>query len=177
MRALRTLVPLHAALLCLLTAGHARAEEIGKPKSEATAAYLSAVATLIPVGIGIAQSAKTDGEAGAGLIFAGYALGPSVGHFYAGNPGAAMGGIGLRLVPIVGLGAAMSMSWDSPSEGANAVAVGSMALGAAMVVWDIARTAKSVRSHNEKITTPRISLGAIRDGRELTPAVMVSVGL
>ncbi|HEV8129118.1 MAG TPA: hypothetical protein VGQ14_05630, partial [Candidatus Eisenbacteria bacterium] len=120
---------------------------------------------------------RTDGESGAGFILAGYALGPSVGHFYAGNPGAAMGGIGLRLVPVVGLGAAVSMSWDSPSKAADAVAVGSMALGAAMTVWDIARTTKSVRSYNERITKPQVSLGAIRDGGELTPAVVVSVGI
>jgi len=177
MNAMTCLIQLLIALLCLLSARPVRAEEIEKPKSEATAVYLSTVATLLPMAIGIAQAARTDGESGAGFILAGYALGPTVGHFYAGNTGAAMGGVGLRLVPFVGLGAAMSMSWDSASRAADAVAVGSLALGAAMTVWDIARTTKSVRSHNEGIAKPQVSLGAIRDGGELTPAVVVSVGM
>lgn len=176
----RCLTSMLFAMLILPSSGLAVAEETQRAKSERTAVLASALGTAVPLAVGIGAVISSDEEsggyeAGSLLILSGYLIGPSLGHFYAERPGAAFAGMGLRVIPFLGLGAAVAAAWDQPSKAADALAVGSLALGAGITVWDIARTAKSVRAYNKQLTHPQVSLGAIPVGREIAPAIVVSV--
>ncbi len=83
------------------------------------------------------------------LELAGFLIGPSLGHFYAGRTGRGLGGIGTRLLVTVGATAAVAAVWNSPESGGTD-ALGVLVLGAvtASIIWDIARVPGSVRRHN-----------------------------
>ena len=73
-------------------------------RSPATAGLLSLGATAVPLAVGVAAF-EEDSFLAFWTGVGGLVLGPSAGHFYAGRPGRALGGIGLR----AGLGAAAFM--------------------------------------------------------------------
>lgn len=179
MKAIRSSALTLLTILTVAAGSPALAEESavessgGRSKTVATLG--SVIATAVPVVIGIHTFSKTNGDQGAGLILAGYMFGPSVGHFYADRPNRAFGGMALRLIPVVGLGLATAASWDSPSEGANALAVGSGILATGLVLADIARVSDSVRARNAEHAHPRLSLGMVRGSHELTPVVRVDL--
>jgi hypothetical protein len=180
MKAIRALALTLVATLSLVSGAAARAEELSDgatsgPKSTTVATLVSVIGTAVPVAVGIHAWNKTDGDQGAGMILGGYLLGPALGHFYAGRPNAAFGGMALRLVPIVLLGGAVSASWDAPSKAADVMAVGSALLATGIVAWDIGRTSNSVRAYNEEHAHPRVSLGLVPGSRALTPAIRVDV--
>ena len=73
-------------------------------KSPSTAGLLSAFSTLAPIGIGFTFTAFAERNAheltmaGLVMVSTGAVLGPSIGHFYAGEPGRGLGMTGLRLL-------------------------------------------------------------------------------
>jgi hypothetical protein len=104
--------------------------------SEGTAVLLSTAATVLPFV-----------AAGPG-IFAGVMLGPSLGHFYAGNARRGVLGILVRSATLVATGALIAN--DESSNYNNAVAIlatGALAIGVEAVV-DILSTRNSVREAN-----------------------------
>jgi ABC-type nickel/cobalt efflux system permease component RcnA len=180
MRAIQGLALTLFAVLSLVSGTAARAEEwsdgaTSGSKSATIATLVSVIGTAVPVAAGIHDWNKTDGDHGAPMILGGYLLGPALGHFYAGRPNAAFGGMALRLVPIVLLGGAVSASWDAPSKAADVLAVGSALLATGIVAWDIGRTSNSVHAYNEDHAHPRVSLGVVPASRELTPAIRIDV--
>jgi hypothetical protein len=119
-------------------------------KSPGTAFMLSFAATAIPFAI----AAKTgDGGASAGgLVLFSMIVGPSIGHFYAGQSGRAFAGIGVR----VGI-LALTAGAAAQSGGCNgdficippAVIIGGLAEGVAMIA-DIVTAPHSANLTNEK---------------------------
>jgi hypothetical protein len=65
-------------------------------KSPSTAFQLSFFSTVVPMGAGALALASSDNEAGALVFLGGLVVGPSVGHFYAGQVGRGIGTTLLR---------------------------------------------------------------------------------
>jgi hypothetical protein len=159
--------------------------------SEAAATRLSAFGTLIPIGLGVFIASTRHGReyqyhydsdwyggpytatihegpdqtVPALLISSGIIIGPSLGYFYAGKPGRAFAGMGLRTAIGFGalIGAFATCGWGcGPGEGAYDAAWGMMALGGAVVVGsaihDISNADNAVRAQNQKRQNPRLSV-------------------
>jgi hypothetical protein len=133
-----------------------RAEDSApKIKSESSALMYSLGGTAVPIGSGILLG----GQGGAAFVVLGGAvIGPSLGHFYADRPGRAMIGIGIRSAALVGLAVAIGSSWDDESTDASALGVGSVIVGTASMLVDIAEAPHSARVHNGKRTEHRFSI-------------------
>ena len=142
-------------------------------RSPGKAVALSLFSTAIPAAAGISAASNSEtrnghsDDTGAALMaLAGLTIGPSVGHFYAGKPGRAFLGIGIRFAAIVGLAVAVGSSWDNPNAGSDGLAVASLAIGGASLVVDIVGAAKSARDKNDEIrriraaATPAMIQGA-----------------
>lgn len=133
-------------------------------KSGTTAFLCSFLATTVPaVAAGLEVWEGSSDSKLPGAIFVGAAvLGPSTGHFYAGRPGRALAGIGLRVLTGAGVAAAIlsedSESGDNSLEGLGIV---SAVLGGAVVVWDIVDAPHSAHVHNERLRQGRVGLGLI----------------
>ena len=135
-------------------------------KSPQTALWMSMLGTVVPLAMTIPtvfreSSGPDDGQMEALLFLGGLVVGPSLGHFYAGRPGRAFSGMGLRIVGLGGLAGAFAMSWDSDSSGAEPLALISLGLMATTLVWDIAAAPKSARIHNDKIKKAQLSVGMV----------------
>lgn len=164
-----------AVLLIVLPCGLARAQTDYRPRSEATAATLSALGTLVPVGIGLlwwkVDQPNFRGTGGytyykppnrvgpAVLIAGGILLGPSLGHFYAGRMGGVLLRAGLSVATpllagmILAAGAQNDGGWfPSFDPGAVVLAGGIMAAGAVTiagsVVHDLATASQAARQRN-----------------------------
>jgi len=127
-------------------------------RSESKALLLSFLATAVPAALSApAAFSESEGSEVAGWVFLGsLVVGPSLGHFYAGSPGRALLGMGIRTAAIVGLAGAVSMSWNDESPEGSALAVASLAVGAVSIVWDIASAPASASHYNE---THGLSIG------------------
>jgi len=75
--------------------GRSRRPQVAAQKSPSTAFQLSFFSTVVPVGAGLAL-AGADNEAGGLAFLGGLVVGPSIGHFYAGQVGRGMGTTLLR---------------------------------------------------------------------------------
>jgi hypothetical protein len=131
-------------------------------KSESKALRLSALGTLIPGLAAVASAPGAFGDSpGAGTVFVtagafAVLVGPSLGHFYAGRPGRAWLGIGLRCAGAAGfigaVAASFPSSWNSgSSSGADGAAVCALALIGGSMIYDIGTAARSARVHNAKL--------------------------
>jgi len=130
--------------------------------SESVALNRSLWGTIVPIGLGLAMAASSgnegpNGNAEIGALgfvsfTGGLVVGPSLGYFYAGQPGRAWLGVGLRTLGFGGLIAAVAASWDcygaECAKARAAAAVGS-ALTLGWVIYDIATVRGAVRRHNE----------------------------
>ena len=166
MRTFRLVVAAWMALSLGACVPNARAAELtpadesdGDMKSGSTAFVLSFLGTAVPVVMGVAGSSATSDDAASGLlVLSAYMVGPSLGHFYAGRPGRAFLGIGVRTLALVGAGAAVATSWDNPNSGSDALAIASLLVGGGSAIVDIAGASGSARAHNEKMRKDRLSL-------------------
>lgn len=141
-------------------------------KSPQTALLLSFFGTAIPVGVGISLPDEED----AVLTFlTGAVIGPSLGHIYAGRPGRAMGGIAVRTLAVVGIGAAFQMSLNGSSGDGDVLGFTSLALGAGMVVYDIVGAPGSANAYNEALLAKRVSVMPALLGEERAPGFRVVV--
>jgi hypothetical protein len=147
-----------ALLLAASMAGarDARAEDPAPGiKSESRALAYSLGGTALPIGSAIVLG----GQGGAAFVVLGGAvIGPSLGHFYADRPGRAMIGIGIRTAALAGLVVAIGSSWENENSDASALAVGSLIVGTASMLADIADAPHSARVHNGKRTEHRFSI-------------------
>ena len=154
--------------------------------SEGTASRLSALGTIVPVGIGFVLAATQSGREHqytdyggypytyyddpdqtlpALLISSGIVFGPSLGYFYAGKPGRGFAGIGFRTAIGFGalIGAIATCPWScGPGDGAYDAAWGIMIIGGALVagsaIYDISKVDNVVRAQNEKHSNPKLSV-------------------
>ena len=129
-------------------------------RSESKALLLSLVATVVPGTLSALAMSESSENRGADLVFLGsVVVGPSLGHFYAGRPGRALLGMGIRTAALVGLSAAVAISWDEESTGGDGLALASLGIGAASIVWDIATAPASARRYNDTHRENRLSIG------------------
>lgn len=134
-----------------------RADPQPEPKSLAMALQWSLYGTLVPVaaGGGLLIAKPNDPEAfGLAAVVGGLVIGPALGHFYAGRPGRAIAGVGLRTA--LGVGAAAVVISHSLCDAAVCRLSGTdatiLVLGAvgllASAAFDIARAPASARHYN-----------------------------
>ena len=147
-----------ALLLAASMAVQPRASRAGDiapgTKSESTALSLSLFGTGLSLGAGTAVGGGT----GAGIVLGGAVFGPSLGHFYAGRPARALIGIGIRSASVVALAVAVGSAWENESSGATALGIGSLILGTASMITDVAEAPRSARIHNGKLAEHRFSV-------------------
>jgi hypothetical protein len=132
-------------------------------KSASTAFWFSFLSTAVPASVGawdVFRSGSSDSVVPGIMLVAAGLFGPSVGHFYAGRPGPAWVGIGIRTV--AGLGIAVAAA-EQLGEGTEYtlewLAVAGAFLGGASVVWDIATAPHSAHVHNDKIRREHATVG------------------
>ena len=115
----------------------------------------------MPVGAGlISASGTAEGSSNpvAGLVFLGGLLvGPALGHFYAGRPGRAFAGMGVRTVALAGFLGGFAASYNNNSGG-DALFLAGLVLSATAVAWDIARAPHSAEVHNRTIQPGRVTM-------------------
>lgn len=152
------------------------ADPLPGERSETAALLLSLGATTLPAALALTHPRATYAlGVQPGLVLLGsLILGPSVGHVYAGRPGRALLGIGVRVGALAGLAGAVALSWNSYSSGAEALGVVSLALGAGLWIWDIASAPGSARAHNRKLRERRLSLGAGPVGSTGAPGIVLT---
>ena len=155
--------------------------------SEKTATRLSAFGTLVPAGLGLIVALSQKGEdyrvtvgmygeseivhrgpdrlAPISLISSGVVIGPSLGYFYAGRPGRAFAGMGIRTAIGFGslIGAFATCGWNcGPGDGAYNTAWGIMVVGGAVAlgsaIHDISKVDDAVRSENQKHRHPKLAV-------------------
>ncbi len=183
MKSARLVLVATLAVSCWFSAVPARAEQPDPElKSGSSALLYSLLGTALPVGVGLAAATGNEGPnaspAPGLLVFSGAIFGPSLGHFYAGRPGRALGGIGLRVLGGAGMVAGFAMSWDraSDSAGGGDVLFGAgAALWIGSAVWDIASAPHSARVQNEKARKQRASLGVAAVGASRAPGLRLDV--
>lgn len=125
-------------------------------KRESQALAISLAATVTPILLGGALSSGDTEEFGLTIGLAGLVLGPSTGHFYAGQTGRGLTGIGIRAAIVVGGAYLVSSATEEqdPFSRGFGVAVGIMAVSAVALVhgiYDIFTTPSSVRKYNESL--------------------------
>jgi hypothetical protein len=106
----------------------------------------------MPIGAALAMSSDdVDDQAAAELTLLGALLvGPSLGHFYAGRPGRALLGVGLRTLALAGVTAGVAATWNGDSDAGAAAGIAGVALGGAVVLWGIVRAPHSAKVRNEQ---------------------------
>jgi len=151
----------------------AAADSVPARKSGSTAFLISALSTFVPAGLGVVQASGTDGGAGGVLVFLGTLVGPSAGHFYAGKPGRALRGIGIRAAAVGGMGAAFAMAWNRSDSNAEGLAYASLAIYGVSALVDIATAPGSARAHNQKIARSHLNVAPVAIGPARTPGLRV----
>ena len=131
------------------------AQEVRKPKSGATAVFLSLGASVIPIGTGLGIRFGMENNYGLGLAAVGVIVGPSVGHFYANQWGRGLKSAGLR-AGIITVPVALLM-WADVSQDLGKLGIGLLTLIptvgilAGLTINDIVTAPSSVRKYNESI--------------------------
>lgn len=148
-------------------------------KSEGLALAASVAGTVAPVAVGALLIAGTgDPLPGAIPLVAGLVVGPSLGHFYAGNPGHGVTTMALRYaVALVTLVAADCLIEDKCSDNnqhsAQVAAIGGFSLVAAISIYDVATAPASARSHNRQRVSLSVGPARVTGRRALATRVTV----
>jgi|GEM_PF-1075998 len=148
-------------------------DETPGTKSETTALLLSFLGTATAGACAPLVFESTSSDPAAYVLVGALLIGPSLGHFYAGRPGPAFAGIGIRLLAgaAVAVGGLAASSEAGTTSGSDAIAAIGAIVGGASVIYDILRAPHSARVHNDEVRQNRIGFG-------ITPAVGSSgVGL
>ena len=185
MRSLRRLIG-----ICALTAGtvlpsFAQEHESLKTKSPGTALTLSALATVVPMGVAFSGAAG-EGVLPAGLALGGLILGPSFGYLYAGETGHALKGIGLRAVVLgatIGATTAICTAGecnifgddDGSLAAALIVALAGFVTTSVLAIRDIGRVDDRVRARNERIARSALSVRVTYLPETRAPAILVTL--
>lgn len=133
-------------------------------KSPTKALLWSLLGTVVPAGAVVLMASGepngfSDAPGAVSLVLLGSVLiGPSLGHFYSARPGRALVGIGIRSVALVGLAGGFAAAWNN-NTGGGELMIASLALGGAVLAYDVIRAPHSARVHNERIRSARIAIG------------------
>ena len=158
--------------------GTAPEEPVPGLKSGTTALLLSFLGTAVPAAIGASQvwESQDNGDWDVVMLVGALVLGPSMGHFYAGRPGPAFVGIGIRMVAGAGVALALvETGLEDSSSGYEALGVVGAVIAGASLVWDIARAPHSARVYNDKLRQERMTIGMTLPGRGSGPGLRAQV--
>ncbi len=147
-------------------------------KSERDAVYWSLSAIFVPSGVGAVIAANQHPAVGITMIVSSVFIGPSVGHFYAGQWGRGFKTIGIRLgigaagiLTTASLFSALDVSTDPADIDKFLISTLPLGLAASLIIvqgiYDISATRKSVRKYNERLNLqlqPEINLQEKRFG-------------
>src|SRR5712671_3817194 len=112
-------------------------------------------------------------DAAVGLpILAGFWLGPSAGHFYAGRPKRALIGIGIRAAALAGMLIGTESNHTSDFN-VNTLAVVGFLVGVGSMAADICEAPHSVRIHNEELLRGHAALTPTVVGEARAPGLRV----
>ncbi len=149
-------------------------------KSETRAFLCSFLGAAVPIGAGALVASTRDPWEGNGaapaLVIGGCLVGPSLGHFYAGRPGHALVGIGIRSAALVGAAFAVGSSWENENTGSDILAAASLVVGAGSMIFDVAEAPHSARAHNAKALKPRACVAPAMVGRDRALGLRVDCG-
>lgn len=143
-----------AAGAVLLATGSAAAQDSAppfRPRSERVAFTASLLSTVLPAALALQMHSHPEAQ-GWLLAYATF-LGPSAGYFYAGKPGRAFTGLGLRLGITVAavVGAYATCGWtctgNSASDTILYIGIGALA---ASLIYDIAKSGQAARDWNQE---------------------------
>ena len=176
-KAIGTLLAACLALCCLAPPASAQESQAPAPpviglKSEKTAFTWSLAGTLIPWGLTLLPG-LLGAEDGVGVLgyvaFVGILAGPSLGHFYAGSTGQAIGSIVVRCLAMLVLGAAavdesLTLAW---------LGLGMMAVSSAV---DVATVKAAVRRHNLKAGRASVALDPVVSPRSKGLGLQLRIG-
>jgi len=141
---------------CLAAAQPARPS--AEYKSPTTALSASAGATMFPIALALTGAA---GENGFWLLLGGAVIGPSLGHFYAGNTERGVLGIVIRgaATYVVGSQLIAGLDEDPSTRYQSSILVLGVLAGIGSAVIDIGTAPLSAREHNRRLEQARLSLG------------------
>lgn len=132
-------------------------------KSEGLAFTMSLAASTIPVVMGGAflsersgNEVRVNGRLALSLASTGIILGPSTGHFYAGQTGRGIKGVAIRSGILAGtIGIAYMATTGGHSDVKDLIAYGAFIIGGIISslhgIYDICTTPSSVRKYNESL--------------------------
>lgn len=137
-------------------------------RSERTAYRLSLWSTMAPIFLGVAFTPES-GEGGASMMLAsaGLLVGPAVGHFYGGDSGRALRGVGVRFGVAMASGLALSLLALDQMDGGgsddfnrNAATLGAASFLALtyLVATDIGAARATARAHNERMLARHVAV-------------------
>ncbi len=158
----RSIVALVAGTIPLTAGAQPVSESARGLKSEGVAFRASLLGTVGPIAVGLALAAPgpTNDAAIPSILFitGGVALGPSLGHFYAGRPGRATATAVLRTGVmaaslIIAFSACPLEGCTDEEEATAAIStVTGAAVAAGLAIYDIVTAKASVRRHNQRIS-------------------------
>lgn len=132
-------------------------------KSEGLAFTMSLAATAVPIAIGSmaltersGNEVRVNGNLALPLISTGLFLGPSIGHFYAGQTKRGIQGIAIRLgIVAAAAGITFMIVRNEPSDIGGQIVGGAMVVGGIISslhgIYDISTAPSSVRKYNESL--------------------------
>jgi hypothetical protein len=174
----------HAAYAAPTAAPIVAGEQYPGMKSPGTARTLSIVCFTAPIVVGtvlMAASSEsnpdpTEAVVGVALFAGGFLVGPSAGHFYAGNSGHALAGIGIRVGTIAALTGLTAASYND-SDGSALVALAGV--GGVTVLWwsithDISSASDAARKHNGEVRAREAQIGLGPVGADHAPGIIVT---
>ena len=156
------------AMSVALTPGLVTGQEQAGPRKSSSSAFLwSLGGTLVPWAVIVAVSSDSS-PAPALLATGGIVVGPSLGHFYAGRPGRAWKGVGIRLgalaVITAGIASCFRDLFEADCGGGASLALVGSGLFIASSVYDIATAPASARRFNREHPVVGV-VPVLRDGR------------
>lgn len=128
--------------------------ETGEPKSKGTALRWSLATTFVPVLTAYLISTKENISIEPWLIcgIPGLLIGPSTGHFYAGQWGRGLKTAGMRFGMIaITVGALGVTVFNEEYESAEGIAIVGLFAFSGLVLYDIATAPQSVEKYNESL--------------------------
>lgn len=131
-------------------------------KSGTTAFFWSFLGTAVPAVAGaydVYRAGSSDSIVPGIALVGGLVIGPSLGHFYAGCPGRALVGLGIRTLAGAGIAAAaLEHAGESTDYQLEGLFTAGVVLGGASLAWDILSAPHSAHVHNDKARKGRLAV-------------------
>jgi hypothetical protein len=147
-----------------------------KLKSEGAAFALALAGTLLPWGLVALAFPSDNNDSLIGLSFLACSLGPSPGYFYAGLPGRAWGGIGIRALGLGAFLVGVAIAWDEGDEILpTALVIGGVVVYVGSTIFDLAGVTKAVRKNNARAGRASLNVVPVLSPKSKTVGLSVQL--